>query len=102
MYLLIIICIPVIILFFLLHYLKRSNKLSGSLKLLLGISFITLSLPVSFCAMTILLNEMAGKRISCGTGAVAIMPFGLLINLIGITVLLVLFKTRTSSLTKET
>jgi len=89
------IMIPIISLFFLLKYLTKRKAVSMGLKLLLGTIFISFGLLTSLYAMTISMKGMADKNIQCMTGAIVFIPFGLFVYLVGVPLLLILFKSRT-------
>jgi hypothetical protein len=88
----IIILIPITILLFVLYFLKKSKKISWSLKVGLGSVIIIVGLLASFYAMTISINGMSQKGIRCATGAVAFIPIGFIGNIVGVPLLLILFK----------
>jgi hypothetical protein len=90
-----IILIPLVILFFFLRHLTKAKKISVLLKIALGLVFIAIGIPTTFFAMTISISGMSDKGINCMTGAVAFIPLGFIVNLIGIPLLLALTKGRT-------
>ena len=88
----VIIFVPITILFFLLQFLKKINKISTSLKVGLGFVFVIVGLMMSFYAMTISIEGMSQKGIRCATGAVAFISLGFIVNIVGVPLLLALFK----------
>jgi len=88
----IIILIPIPILFLLLQYLKKRRSVSTYSKVALGFSFLIFGLLASFFAMIVSINGMGEKEIWCATGAVAFLPLGFIVNIIGIPLLLVQFR----------
>ncbi|MEO5890125.1 MAG: hypothetical protein ABIQ31_07730 [Ferruginibacter sp.] len=93
---LVIILTPITILFFLLRYFKKSKTISTSLKIVLGFAFAIIGLLTSFYAMIASIAGMSQNGIRCATGAAFFIPLGFLVNIIGIPLLLVLFKSANS------
>lgn len=89
------ILLPISLLFFLLKYWAKRKAISIGLKLLLGTIFVIVGLLTSLYAMTISMKGMADKNIRCMTGAIVFIPFGLFVHLIGVPMLLILFKSKT-------
>lgn len=88
----IIIFIPTIMLLSLLQYLRMTNQISTSLKVFLGFAFVIVGMLASFYAMTVSMDGMSQKGIRCATGAIAFIPLGFIVNIIGVPILLVSFK----------
>ena len=93
---LIIIFIPITILFFLLQSFKKSRQISISSKIALGLTFIIFGILASLFAMIVSINGMGQEGIKCATGAVAFIPLGFMIHIVGVPLLLILFKNRKS------
>jgi hypothetical protein len=83
---------PVAALFFLLRYLNKTKRISALLKIALGLIFIPVGLLATYMAVVVSIKGMIGNGITCATGAVAFIPLGLLVNVIGIPFLLVSFQ----------
>lgn len=86
------ILLPLGILFLILKYWTKGKSISIGIKFFLGIIFITLGLLTSFYAMTLSLEGMMDKNIKCATGVVVFIPFGLFTYMIGVPLLISLYK----------
>ena len=88
------ILLPIVLLFFLLKYWTKRKPISIGLKIILGIVFVAIGLLTSFYAITISLEGMADKNITCMTGVIVFIPFGWLTYIVGVPFLLSLSKKR--------
>ncbi len=87
-----IILTPLLILFFVLWYLNKTKRVSVLIKIALGLVFIPIGIMTTYFAIITSMNGMSENGVTCMTGVVAFIPLSFLVNVIGIPLLLILFK----------
>ncbi len=80
--------IPLIALFLVLRFLRKTQTVSIFLKIALGLITFILGLPVTYLAMNISMSGMSDKGITCAIGAITFIPLGLLLYVFGIPIIL--------------
>jgi hypothetical protein len=82
--------LPITLLFLIIKYWKKGNRVSIGLKILLGIIFSILGLAATYVATIVSISGHIDKGLQCASGVVVFIPIGLFINIIGIPLMLFL------------
>lgn len=89
---LIIILTPILLLFIILRYLNNTNGASLMLKISLGVVFIAIGIMATIFAMIMSVNALSEKGVTCMTGIAVFVPISFAVNIVGIPLLLIFYK----------
>jgi len=89
---LLIVLLPTIILFLLIKFWRKNRRISTGDKIALGVGFFIIGLIFTLLALFISIQGHMVAGIKCASGAVALIPIGIIFNLIGIPLVLILEK----------
>jgi len=87
---LLLVLLPSAILFLIIKFWRKNKKNSIGEKVALGVGFIILGLILTYLAVIVSIYGHRVNGIQCATGAVVFIPIGLIVNLIGIPLILII------------
>lgn len=68
------------------------------LKVTLGVVFMTIGIMTTYLAMTMAMNGLSEKGIRCMTGIAVFIPLSFVVNIVGIPLVLLFYKSNTKNI----
>jgi hypothetical protein len=86
---LLLIALPSTILFLVIKFWNKNRRISTGYKIALGVGFAIIGVIFTLLALIVSIQGHMTGGIKCASGAVVLIPLGLMVNLIGILLILI-------------